>query len=127
MSLPGNDALIVPANFIERACQRLFQKLRADAEDWANLAGPICRFPWTHCVDQPTPEQLRQHLTDLNKLITFGELLQSATSAPVFPDKNLAAIVTATQGMLRDTHALRHGHQLCSAEASEILQKCFPE
>jgi hypothetical protein len=122
-----SDSLIKPANFIERAANRICQELRADAEDWANMAGPLRMYPWTHFIENPKPEDLRKHKTTLETMIAFGELLSSATSSLAFPDREIAALVAATQQMLKDDFAMWHGDQLTDAQAEELLQKVFPE
>ncbi len=122
-----SDSLIVPSNFIERATNRIFQELIADAEDWANIAGQVGLYPWTHFVENPKVEDLRKHKATLERLIAFGELLNSAMSSPVFPDKEIAGGVTATLRMLRDDLAMWHGNKLTDAQAEELMQKVFPE
>jgi hypothetical protein len=122
-----SDSLIVPPNFIERASNRIVQELSADAEDWAAMAGRVGLFPWKHFTENPRPEDLRKHKATLEMLITFGDLLLAATSSPVFPDREIADMVAATQRMLKDDLALWHGNQLTKAEAEQLLQKVFPE
>jgi hypothetical protein len=124
---PGSDLLIAPPNFIERASNRIFQELSADAEDWANLAGPVCRYPWSHFIDKQNPEDKHKHKATLEAMIAFGELLNTTTSSPAFPDKEIAAIVTSTLQMLKDDLALWHGNDLTDAQAEELMRKCFPE
>jgi len=121
-----NDSLIAPPNFIERAANRIVQELSADAEDWANMAGPLRMYPWTHFVENPNPEELRKHKATLETMIAFGELLASATSSSAFPDREIAAMVAATQQMLKDDLAMWHGNQLTDPQAEELLQKVFP-
>ncbi|HEV7927079.1 MAG TPA: hypothetical protein VGR14_17115 [Verrucomicrobiae bacterium] len=122
-----NDSLIAPPNFIERAANRIVQELSADAEDWANMAGPLRMYPWTHFIENPDPEDLRKHKATLETMIAFGELLASATSSSAFPDREIAAMVAATQQMLKDDLAMWHGNQLTDAQAEKLLQKVFPE
>ncbi len=122
-----SDSLIVPPNFIERATNRIFQELIADAEDWANMAGPLRMYPWTHFVENPKVEDLRKHKATLESMIAFGELLSSATISPAFPDREIAAMVVATQRMLQDDLAMWHGNRLTDAQAEELMQKVFPE
>ena len=45
--MPGieSDSLIALPNFIERATDRIFQELIADAEDWAKIAGQVGLYP----------------------------------------------------------------------------------
>jgi hypothetical protein len=122
-----NDSLIAPPNFIERAAHRIIQELSADAEDWAAMAGRVGLYPWKHFTANPRPEDLLKHKATLEMLINFGDLLLAATCSPVFPDREIAAMVAATQRMLKDDLALWHGNQLTKAEAEELLQKVFPE
>jgi hypothetical protein len=42
-----SDMQIAP-NFIERASNRIFHEVSADAEDWALLAGQAGLQPWKH-------------------------------------------------------------------------------
>jgi hypothetical protein len=60
-------------------------------------------------------------------MISFGELLFSATSSPAFPDREIAGMVAATQQMLKDDLAMWHGNQLTDAQAEQLMQKVFPE
>jgi len=122
----GSDSLIAPPNFLERAANRIIQELSADAEDWANLAGPLRMYPWTHFIENPKAEDLSKHKATLETMIAFGELLLSATSSPAFPDREIAGMVAATQQMLKDDLAMWHGNQLTDAEAEGLLQKVFP-
>lgn len=122
-----SDSLIVPPNFIERASNRIFQELSADAEDWAKIAGQVGLYPWTHFVENPKLEDLHKHKAALERLIAFGELLNSAMSSPIFPDKEIAAGVRATLRILKDDLAMWHGNDLTDAQAEELMRKCFPE
>ena len=116
-----------PAEFIERAANRIIQELSADAEDWANMAGPLRLYLWTHFVENPQAEDLCKHKAALETMIAFGELLSSATSSPAFPHREIAGMVAVTQQMLKDDLAMWHGNQLTDAQADELLQKVFPE
>ena len=40
-----SDSLVAPANFLERATNRIVQELSADAEDWAKIAGQEGLYP----------------------------------------------------------------------------------
>ena len=122
-----SDSLIAPPNFIERAANRIIQEVSADAEDWANMAGRVGLYPWKHFTENPRPEDLRKHKATLEMLINYGDLLLAATASPVFPDREIAAMVAATQQMLKDDLALWHGNQLTKAEAEQLLQEVFPE
>ncbi|HUD47798.1 MAG TPA: hypothetical protein VMR33_13270 [Candidatus Baltobacteraceae bacterium] len=51
MPATESDSLIAPPNFIERATNRIIQELTADAEEWANMAGPLRLYPWTHFIE----------------------------------------------------------------------------
>jgi hypothetical protein len=123
----GSDTLIAPPNFLERAENRIFSEFSADAEDWAANAGHLRQYPWTHFVENPQAEDLRKHKNTLKLMIAFGELLNLTTSSPVFPDKQIASLVTATLQMLRDDLTMWHGNDLTDAQAEELMQKCFPE
>jgi len=120
------DSLIAPPNFFDRATTRIIQELSADAEDWANMAGPLRMYPWTHFIENPKTEDLSRHKAALETLIAFGELLLSATSSTAFPDREIAGMVAATQQMLKDDLAMWHGNQLTDAQAEDLLQKVFP-
>lgn len=123
----GNDTLIAPPNFLERAVNRIFSELSADAEDWAASAGHLRQYPWAHFVENPQAEDLRKHKNTLELMISFGELLNLTTSSPLFPDKKIATLVTVTLQMLRDDLAMWHGNDLTDAGAENLMQKCFPE
>ena len=122
-----SDSLVAPANFLERATNRIVQELSADAEDWAKIAGQVGLYPWTHFVENPKPEDLFKHKATLERLIAFGELLNSAMSSPTFPDREVAGGVAATLRMLKDDLAMWHGNDLTDAQAEELMLKCFPE
>jgi hypothetical protein len=127
MTNTESDSLIAPPNFIKRAANRIIQELSADAEDWANMAGPLRLHPWTHFTENPKAEDLCKHKAALETMIAFGELLSSATGSPAFPDREIAAMVAATQQMLKDDLAMWHGNHLTDAQTEELLQKVFPE
>src|ERR1700691_1490470 len=117
----GSDSLIAPANFLKRAANRIIQELSADAEDWANMAGPLRMYPWTHFIENPKAEELSKYKAALETMIAFGELLLSATSWPAFSDRKTAGMVAATQQMLKDDLAMWHGNQLTDAQAEELM------
>ena len=121
------DTLVAPPNFLERATSRIFAELSADAEDWAEMAGPVCRYPWTHFIKNPDSADLRRHKATLERMIAFGELLCSTTNSPAFPDKEIAAIVNSTLRMLKDDLAMWHGRDLTDAQGEKLMQECFPE
>jgi hypothetical protein len=115
-----SDSLIAPPNFIERAANRIIQELSADAEDWAKIAGQVGLFPWTHFVENPKPEDLHKHKATLERLIAFGELLNSAMSSSTFPDKEVAGGVAATLRMLKDDLTERHD-ELCPHQVGQVV------
>jgi hypothetical protein len=127
VAINESDSLIAQPNFIARATNRIFQEVSADAEDWANMAGPLCRYPWTHFIENPDPEALAKHKATLENMIAFGELLNITTSSPAFPDKEIAALVKATLVMLKDDLSMWHGNDLTDAQAEELMQSLFPE
>jgi len=121
------DSLTAPEIFIERTCNPIFKDLAAKVEDWGAMAGPMRLYPWKHFVGQADPVELRKHKAALETLISFGELLNITTSSPGFPDKEIAAYVSATLGMLKDDLTMWHSHVLNDTEAEELMRKMFPE
>jgi hypothetical protein len=52
---------------------------------------------------------LPRHKATVERLLQFGKLLSSVVDQPDFPDKGLAAMVSATQQMLQDKLVMWHG------------------
>jgi hypothetical protein len=116
-----------PPQFLENAFNDICEDLAVVAMDWCAASRKVCQFKQNGLLNQPTAEHLANHKQQLELLIAFGELLSLATRSPVFPKPQVAAIIHATLGMLKDDLSIWHGTDLTEAEAEEIMQKCFPE
>lgn len=118
---------IFPApNFLQRAFKRLSDELGADAEDWSTAVQGLRRFQDEKLLDNPTPENLKEHRRAIELLITFGSFISNATKDPLFPNRETHAMVEATLQILRDDLALWHGSQLTTEKSAKILATCFP-
>ena len=60
-------------------------------------------------ADSPAEDLLARHQATVERLLQFGKLLSSVVEYPDFPDKKLAAMVSATQQMPRDKLVMWHG------------------
>ena len=116
-----------PPKFMENAFNGICEELAVVAMDWCATSRKVCQFQQNGLLNQPTAEHLAHHKQQLDMLIAFGELLTLATRSPAFPKPQVAAIIQATLGMLKDDLCIWHGTDLTEAEADEIMQKCFPE
>ena len=122
------DALPLPLvpDFVGHLEGRLLRELAAAVEDWSQCATALTLWEDEHLLDHPTPELLARHKATIDRLLGFGTLLSSPMHLPGFPDKSLAAMVEATQNLLRDKLSLWHGN-MSPAESEAILHAVFHE
>lgn len=63
----------------------------------------------------------------LARLISFGELLLTATESPAFADRRSHELVVATLQILRDDLVLWHRQLNSPDKNAVVLAACFPE
>jgi len=103
------------------------RELAIVVEEWSRCTNVLSQWEDENLLDNPSPEQLAKHKQMIERLQRFGQFLASVTEQPDFPDKELAAIVSATQNCLRDDLTLWHSHTLSEEQRAEILKACFNE
>jgi hypothetical protein len=89
--------------------KRLAKELATEAEEWSECASALTRWEDQHLLDRPDDDLLPRHKATVERLLQFGKLLSSVVDQPDFPDKGLAAMVSATQQMLQDKLVMWHG------------------
>jgi hypothetical protein len=106
--------------------KRLARELAAEAEEWSECASALTLWEDQHLLDSPSDDLLGRHQATVERLLQFGKLLLSVVEHPDFPDKELTAMVSATQQCLQDKLVMWHGTM--SAERREtILTAVFHE
>jgi len=106
---------------------RMLRNFRAAVDDWDEVCSALGQWEAQHLAssgDNSAQEQ-EQHRQWVSELLSWGRLVQHATSQPEFPDKSLAARVTARIRHLEDKFALWH-REMAPEEADRILRLAFP-
>jgi len=105
------DTLTVPlaTDCVGHLEKRLTRELGAAAEEWSECASALTLWEDEHLLDSPAEDLLARHQATVERLLQFGKLLSSVVESPDFPDKQLAAMVSATQQMLQDKLVMWHG------------------
>jgi hypothetical protein len=106
--------------------KRLARELATEAEEWSECASVLTLWEDQHLLDSPAENMLRRHQATVERLLQFGKRLSSFVEHPDFPDKNLAAMVSATQQMLRDKLVMWHG-TMSPERREEIVAAAFHE
>src|SRR5262245_7013108 len=76
------------------------RELAAVIEDWSRCTNALSQWEDENLLDNPSAELLTKHREMIERLQRLGHLLALVTGQPDFPDKELAAIVSATQNCL---------------------------
>jgi hypothetical protein len=106
--------------------KRLARELAAEAEEWSECASALTLWEDQHLLDSPSDDLLGRHQATVERLLQFGKLLLSVVEHTDFPDKELTAMVSATQQCLQDKLVMWHGAM--SAEGREkMLAAVFHE
>jgi len=97
--------------------KRLARELEAEAEEWSECASALTLWEDEHLLDSPAEDMLARHQATVERLLQFGKLLSSVVEHPGFPDKKLAAMVSATHQMLQDKRVMWQGVRSVRAAA----------
>ncbi|HXR08245.1 MAG TPA: hypothetical protein VN765_12995 [Candidatus Acidoferrum sp.] len=106
--------------------KRLAKELATEAEEWSECASALTRWEDQHLLDNSEEDLLPRHKATVERLLQFGKLLSSVVDQPDFPDKELAAMVSATRQMLQDKLVMWHG-TMSHAQRENILAAVFHE
>ncbi|MBI3851204.1 MAG: hypothetical protein HY298_13160 [Verrucomicrobia bacterium] len=106
--------------------KRLMNELGAAADEWSECATALTRWEDEQLLDNPGADLLQRHKATTERLLRVGKTLSLAVAHPDFPDKKLAAMVSATERMLQDKLTMWHG-KMNSKRREEILQTAFHE
>jgi len=104
---------------------RILRNFRAAVEDWDEVCSALGAWEAQHLTGDDFGAALEQHRHWVTELLSWGHLVHQATKQPEFPDKVLAARVTARLRHLEDKVALWH-RQMASADVERIVQAAFP-
>jgi hypothetical protein len=109
---------------------RIVSEFPAAAEEWSRSINNLNRWEDVHLLSdkEPSPQALAKHRKIVERLMYFGQLCAFVASHPDFGDEETAAMVTASQAVLR--HKLRmfhHPNPMSKEEADKILAEVFPE
>jgi hypothetical protein len=106
--------------------RRLARELATETEEWSECASALTRWEDQHLLNGSEDDLLPRHKATVERLLQFGKLLSSVADQPDFPDKQLAAMVSATQQMLQDKLVMWHG-TMSRARRENILAAVFHE
>ena len=104
--------------------RRLARELAAEAEEWSECAGALTLWEDEHLLDSPAADLLARHQATVERLLQFGKLLLTVVEQVDFSDKELAAMVSATQQCVQDKLVMWHG-TMRAARREEILADVF--
>ena len=122
------ESLTLPlaSDFVGHMEKRLMNELAAAAGEWSECATALTRWEDEHLLDNPSADLLQRHKATTERLLRFGKTLSLAAADPDFPDKKLAAMVSATERMLQDKLVMWHG-KMKNERREKILQAAFHE
>ncbi len=106
---------------------RLTSELAQEAYQWSLCLNALSRWEDDNLLDNPTPQLLAEDKKTIERLLRFGRLISLATSHPEFPDRDTSEMVQATQQVLQDMLAMRHGPVKSKEESDRILAQAFPD
>ena len=100
----------------------------AAAEEWSRSINRLNRWEEEKLApfDPPPPEALARHRKIVERLMFFGQMCALVATHPEFGDDVTAAMVTASQEVLRNKLRMFH-HPMSKEEADKILAEVFPE
>ena len=121
------DTLTVPlaTDCVGHLEKRLARELASEAEEWSECASALTLWEDENLLDRPAGDLLARHQATVERLLQFGRLLSSVVAQPDFPDKQLAAMVSATQQMLQDKLVMWHG-KMSRERREEHPGGCLP-
>src|ERR1039458_1427692 len=122
------DTLTVPlaTDCVGHLEKRMARELATEAEEWSECASALTHWEDQHLLDSPAGDLLTRHQATVERLLQFGKLLSSVVENPDFPDKTLAAMVSATQQLLQNKMVMWHG-TMSHAQRENILAAVFHE
>ncbi len=106
--------------------QRFLRSFRAQVEDWYDVCRRLSLWEERRLVDEPTPEDFREHARVLEELERTGRWVALVTQNSDFPDHATAELVAMTLKDLTDRRALWHG-MMTPAEREKVLGSIFDE
>ena|SRR5437867_4374741 len=108
--------------------KRLLAEFATDSEEWSRYVSALCAWEDSHLLENPTPEDLAEHKTTVERMLRFGRFLSMLSEHPDFPDRDTAEMVAATLRTLEDKLRMWHGSsKMTEAESDRILSACFPD
>ena len=103
---------------------RMLRNFRTAVEDWDEVCSALGAWETQHLTPDNAEPAKQQHRCWITNLLSWGRLVSQATHQPEFPDKVLAARVTARIRHLEDKLALWH-REMTQAEEERIIQAAF--
>ena len=104
---------------------RILRNFRAAVDDWDEVCSALGAWEAEHLTKDDSAAATEQHRRWITELLAWGHLVHQAAKQPEFPDKALAARITARLRHLEDKLALWH-REMAPAETERILQAAFP-
>ncbi len=102
----------------------MLRNFRAAVDDWDEVCSALGAWESQHLTSDHPGSAQAQHRAWVAELISWGLMVHRATEDPGFPDRALAARVTARLRHLEDKLALWH-HDMTAAEEERILRAAF--
>jgi hypothetical protein len=106
--------------------QRFLRSFRAQVEDWYDVCRRLSLWEERRLVDEPTPEDFREHARILEELERTGRWVALVTQNSDFPDSATAELVAMTLKDLTDRRALWHG-TMTPEQREKVLGSIFHE
>ena len=106
--------------------QRFLRSFRAQVEDWYDVCRRLSLWEERRLVDEPTPEDFREHARILEELERTGRWVALVTQNSDFPDRATAELVAMTLKDLTDRRALWHG-TMTPEQREKVLGSIFHE
>ena len=115
-----------PLDVVGGLSQRFLRSFNAQVEDWYDVCRRLSLWEERRLVDEPTPEDFKEHAQILEELERTGRWLALVAQNSDFPDRATAELVAMTLKDLTDRRALWHG-TMTPEQREKVLRGIFDE
>jgi len=104
---------------------RMMRNVRAAVEDWDEVCSALGAWEAQYLTRSDSGGAKDRHRAWVMELLSWGRFLRQMTADSEFPDRTLAARVSARLRHLEDKLALWH-REMTPADEERILRTAFP-
>jgi hypothetical protein len=106
--------------------QRFLRSFKTQVDNWYDVCRLLSLWEERRLVDEPTPEDFKEHARILEEVERTGWRMSLVTQNSDFPDRATVELVAMTMQDLADRRALWHG-SMTPGQREKVLTTVFDE